>query len=143
MGGISPGGGKRETLWGRLEKRLWITLNSHPGGGLKTFKDVAPNLIGMPKSKGFRYKSRRILTLPRGARRSPLPEIYLREYKPGDRVTIKINPSVQKGAPHRRYHGKIGEILEKRGRAYVVAVKLGEKLKKLTVLPDHIAKWGE
>ncbi len=96
----------------------------------------------MPKSKGFRYKSRRILTRPRGARSGPIPEIYLREFRPGDKVAIKLNPSVHKGAPHRRYHGRIGEIVEKRGRAYVVAVSLGNKLKKITVLPDHLVKWG-
>lgn len=96
----------------------------------------------MPKSKGFRYKSRRILTLPRGVRSGPNPEIYLREFKPGEKVAIKINPAVQKGAPHRRYHGKIGEVVERRGRAYVVAVKLGDKLKRITVLPDHLARWG-
>ena len=96
----------------------------------------------MPKSKGFRYKSRRLLTIRRGARGGPRPEIYLRELKPGDRVAIKINPSVQKGAPHRRYQGKVGEIVERRGNAYVVAVKLGNREKKITVLPDHIIKWS-
>lgn len=96
----------------------------------------------MPKSKGFRYKSRRMLTIPRGTRRGPRPEIYLHEFRPGERVAIKIDPSVQKGAPHRRYQGKVGEVLERRGRAYVVAVRLGEKLKKITVLPDHLIEWG-
>ena len=96
----------------------------------------------MPDSKGFRYKSRSLLTKPTGARQGPHPEIYLQEFQPGDKVAIKINPSVHRGAPHRRYHGRIGEILEKRGRAYLVRVRLGEKFKLLTVLPDHLTKWS-
>ncbi|MCS6783641.1 MAG: hypothetical protein RMI43_01040 [Candidatus Caldarchaeum sp.] len=90
----------------------------------------------MPQSKGFRRKSRGYLKKQKGSRSGPSPDIYLREYKPGDRVLIAIEPSVQKGSPHRRYHGKIGEIVEKRGRGYVV--KVGEEGKLLSVLPDHI-----
>ena len=96
----------------------------------------------MPKSKGFRYKSRDVLTKPKGSRQGPNPEIYLMEFKVGDKVAIKINPAVHKGMPHRRYHGKIGEVLGKRGRAYVVGVRLGNKQKILTILPDHLSSWG-
>jgi len=96
----------------------------------------------MPDSKGFRYKSRRLLTKSRGSRQGPSPEIYLQDFQPGEKVAIKVNPSTHKGAPHRRYHGKIGEILGKRGRAYVVKVRLGEKFKILTILPDHLVKWS-
>lgn len=51
-------------------------------------------------------------------------------------MLISIEPSVQKGSPHRRYHGKIGEIVEKRGRGYVV--KISETGTLLSLLPDHI-----
>lgn len=97
----------------------------------------------MPKSRGFRRKSRGILTKPRGARSGPRPEIYLSELKPGDKVVIKIDPSVHKGAPHRRYHGRVGEVVGRRGRAYVVSVILGDKPKTITVLPDHLVRWSE
>jgi len=92
----------------------------------------------MATSRGFRRKSRGYLTRPKGARSGPNPEIYLRDYKPGDRVLIAIEPSIQKGSPHRRYHGKVGEIIEKRGRGYVVKVTIGEAEKKISVLPEHI-----
>ncbi|MCL7393628.1 MAG: 50S ribosomal protein L21e [Thaumarchaeota archaeon] len=96
----------------------------------------------MPKSKGFRYKSRDLLTKPVGSRQGPNPEIYLQDFQPGEKVIVKLNPSVHKGAPHRRYHGRIGEILGKRGRAYVVRVKIGESLRTLTILPDHLTRWS-
>lgn len=92
----------------------------------------------MATSRGFRRKSRGYLLKPKGSRSGPSPDIYLREYGVGERVIIAINPSVQKGSAHRRYHGKVGEVVEKRGRAYIVAVKLGGKEKKLSLLPDHI-----
>lgn len=96
----------------------------------------------MPKSKGFRYKSRSILTKARGSRSGPKPEIYLTEFKPGDKVVIKIDPSAHEGAPHRRYHGRVGEVIGKRGKAYIVSTTLGGKPKQVMALPDHIVKWS-
>ncbi|MCS7132374.1 MAG: 50S ribosomal protein L21e [Nitrososphaeria archaeon] len=96
----------------------------------------------MPDTKGFRFKSRRLLTRPKGSRQGPNPEIYLHDFRPGEKVAIKLNPSMHKGSPHRRYHGKIGEVVGRKGRAYVVRVRLGEKFKTLTVLPDHLVRWS-
>ena len=48
------------------------------------------------------------------------------EYKIGASVIIKIDSSQQKALPHRRFHGKIGTVVDKRGRGYVV------KLPKVT-----------
>jgi large subunit ribosomal protein L21e len=62
----------------------------------------------------------------------------LREYTVGQKVDVIIDPSVAKGQPHRRFHGKVGTILEKRGRAYVVGLKDGEKPKQLIVRPEHL-----
>ncbi len=96
----------------------------------------------MPKSKGFRYKSRDLLTRPMKGRQGPNPEIYLQDFQPGEKVVIKLNPTVHKGAPHKRYHGKVGEILGKRGRAYLVRIRLGESFRTLIVLPDHLIRWS-
>lgn len=96
----------------------------------------------MPKSKGLRYKSRDLLTRPVGSRQGPNPEIYLQDFQPGEKVVIRLSPSVHKGAPHRRYHGKIGEILGKRGRAYIVRVGLGKSFRTLMILPDHLIRWS-
>ena len=92
----------------------------------------------MARSKGFKRKTRSLLTRPVGARSGPRPDIYLMEYKPGDKVLIILDPSVHKGMPHRRYHGKVGTIIEKRGRGYVVRVMQGDKPKEVAVLPDHL-----
>lgn len=62
----------------------------------------------------------------------------LREYEPGNQVVVKIDPSTQKGMPHRRFHGKIGTILSKRGRSYVVSVSQGDSVKTIAVRPEHL-----
>lgn len=59
--------------------------------------------------------------------------------KRGEKVAIKIDPSHHKGMPHRRYQGKIGTILERRGRAYVIEIRVGKKkVKKIIARPEHI-----
>lgn len=92
----------------------------------------------MRKSRGFRAKSRSLLRRkPRERGKMSLSKI-LREYKPGENVVIDINPSVHKGMPHRRYHGNVGVIVARRGRAYAVNVTQGDAVKKIIVLPEHL-----
>jgi large subunit ribosomal protein L21e len=62
----------------------------------------------------------------------------LQNFSPGDRVVILLEPSQVKGMPHPRFHGKTGVIKEKRGRAYVVEVKEGDKVKTVISRPEHL-----
>ncbi len=62
----------------------------------------------------------------------------IQEFKEGDTVSIVLEPSVQKGQPHSRFHGKTGVILEKRGRAYLVEVSDGNAKKKVISRPVHL-----
>ncbi|MEM2118748.1 MAG: 50S ribosomal protein L21e [Candidatus Bathyarchaeia archaeon] len=92
----------------------------------------------MRGSKGYRTGTRHLMTKePREHGKIKLSKL-LQEYQTGDRVIIKIDSSVQKGMPHRRFHGKIGTITEKRGRSYVVNVSQGEATKTITVRPEHL-----
>src|SRR2546426_1035445 len=76
----------------------------------------------MKRSKGIRNRTRTLLRRnPRDRGKNPLGRI-LTSYAPGQMVTISINPSIQKGMPHRRYHGRVGMISEKRGKAYAIQV---------------------
>ena len=90
-------------------------------------------------SKGLRSRTRKIMKKSireRGA--VPRLSRLLYEYEVGDRVHIVIDPAVHKGMPHRRYHGKVGVIVSKRGRAYEVEVYLGDKKKILFIRPEHL-----
>ncbi len=95
----------------------------------------------MRKSKGYRSRTRRLLTKPPRRRGMASLGSLLHDYEEGETVSISINPSVHKGMPHRRFHGRMGTILEKRGRAYVVALKDGGLVKKIIALPDHITPY--
>jgi len=91
------------------------------------------------KSHGYRHGTRSLLKKSSREKGKLGLSRLLREYKPGEKVIIKIEPSVQKGMPHRRYHGKVGVIKEKRGRAYIVSVTQGDVVKEIIVRPEHIA----
>jgi large subunit ribosomal protein L21e len=62
----------------------------------------------------------------------------LRSYQSGDKVTIILEPSVHKGMPHRRYHGRIGVVEGKRGKSYVVSVDVGRQTKRIIARPEHL-----
>ena len=62
----------------------------------------------------------------------------LYEYQPGNQVVIKIDSAVHKGMPHKRYHGRVGTVLNKRGRSYVVSVSQGDAIREIIVRPEHL-----
>ncbi len=89
--------------------------------------------------QGLRHRTRKVFSKSvreRGAV-PPLSRILI-EYMPGDRVYIVADPAVHKAMPHRRYHGKVGLVVGRRGRAYIVQLKVGSKTKTLFLLPEHI-----
>ena len=64
----------------------------------------------------------------------------LRPYAVGERAVILIDSSKHKGQPHHRFHGLNGKIVERRGRAYVLDVRFGGKIKQAIALPEHLRK---
>jgi len=94
------------------------------------------------RSHGYRSNTRKIMTKkPRQRGLPPLGRL-LRTYNEGERVEIIIDPSVHGGQPHRRYHGRVGIIKGRRGRAYEVLTTLGKKTKMLIVRPEHIRPYS-
>ena len=64
---------------------------------------------------------------------------FLVEYEIGDKVDIVANPGFARQAmPHRKFHGKTGEITGTRGKCYEVEVKFGKKAKMIIVGKEHI-----
>ena len=92
----------------------------------------------MKKSKGLRSKTRTTLKKePRERGKAGLSKL-LHEYKSGEKVVIKVDSGVHKGMPHRRYVGKIGTVIDKRGKSYIVGVRQGEAIKEIILRPEHI-----
>lgn len=92
----------------------------------------------MKKSKGYRAGTRHLFKKkPRERGKLSLSNL-LYQYEPGNRVVIRIDPSVHKGMPHKRYHGKVGIVIDKRGRSYIVSVTQGNAVKEIIVRPEHM-----
>jgi large subunit ribosomal protein L21e len=89
----------------------------------------------MPGSHGYRKKSRSVMTkntVPKGL------SYLLAEYNPGDKVIISIDPREHKTTPHRRYHGKVGTVLQVGRRTLKTSVVIGNKQKILQTRLSHV-----
>ena len=94
----------------------------------------------MPKSHGPRRKSRSVLT-KRAREKGKLGlSRLLVQYEVGDKVIINIDPGVHRGMPHKRFQGKVGTIVEKRGKAYVLDLPQRKTSKYVIAGPEHIMK---
>lgn len=92
----------------------------------------------MKKSKGHRRGTRQLSTkAPRDKGKPKLGKL-LYAYELGSQVIIKMDSSMQKSLPHKRFHGKIGTVKAKRGRGYVVSVSQGDAVKEIIVRSEHL-----
>ena len=88
--------------------------------------------------RGIRQGTRKLYKKPIRTRGlAPLGKLLI-QYKVDDRVDIIPDPSIQKTLPHRRFYGKVGTIVEQRGRAYMVRVKDGDAVKSLILKKEHL-----
>jgi large subunit ribosomal protein L21e len=95
----------------------------------------------MRGSKGYYTGARRLLKKKPREKGKPKIGKLLTKYEPGSQVIIKMDSSVQKSLPHKRFHGKIGTVVEKRGRGYVVSVSKGDAVKEIIVRSEHLEQY--
>lgn len=88
------------------------------------------------KSKGMRRKTRKKLTKDDG--RTGTIAAHLQGFNEDEQVLIDVDPAVQDGMPHPRFHGRTAFVQEARGRSFVVTLKDGGKTKELAVHPAHL-----
>jgi len=67
---------------------------------------------------------------------------FFQKLEVNDRVALVAEPSYHKGLYFRRFHGKIGKVVGKRGFCYIVEIKDGGKKKEIIVHPVHLKKVG-
>jgi large subunit ribosomal protein L21e len=93
----------------------------------------------MPRrSKGLRSKGRgKFRKEPRMRGKFSVVQAT-QELPVGGKVAVIIEPTVTGGQPHHRYHGRVGVVREKRGKAYVIEIKDGGKVKTLVVGREHL-----
>ena len=92
----------------------------------------------MAHHHGMRKKSRdKLSKTVRSSGISPVVRA-IQEFDKGSKVHVLIDPSIHKGMPHPRFHGKTAEVIGKRGRAFVLKVTGGNTTKTLITLPEHL-----
>ncbi len=89
---------------------------------------------------GFRRKTRSKLKKNAKEKGKISLTQYFKKLEKGDRVCLVSEPSVQKGMPFPRYHGKSGVVRGAQGSCYKVAIKDGKKEKVLVVHPIHLRR---
>ena len=84
--------------------------------------------------KKTRYKFKKDL------RKRGLPPVtcVIQNFDIGQQVHIVCNPSIQKGMPHRRFHGLTGTVLGRRGRAWMLTIRDGNADKTVIARPQHL-----
>ncbi|KAH7564813.1 hypothetical protein ACOSP7_021421 [Xanthoceras sorbifolium] len=96
----------------------------------------------MPAGHGLRSRTRDLFA--RGFRKKGYISLstYLKTYKIGDYVDVKVNGAVHKGMPHKFYHGRTGRVWNVTKRAIGVEVnkQVGNRIirKRIHVRVEHV-----
>lgn len=69
------------------------------------------------RSKGYRRRTRSLFSKGQKEHGAPRVTKIIQQFKVGDLVDIKVDPSVVKGMPHKYYHGKTGKVYNVNRRA--------------------------
>ncbi|MCU0632319.1 MAG: 50S ribosomal protein L21e [Methanolinea sp.] len=84
--------------------------------------------------KKTRYKFKKELR-----KRGVVPVTSLiQKFDLGQKVHVVCEPSIQKGMPHRRFHGMTGTVVGQRGRAWLLSIRDGQKEKIVIARPQHL-----
>jgi large subunit ribosomal protein L21e len=92
------------------------------------------------KSKGIRSKTRKKFAKKKTLRGRIAITRFLQTFENGEKVIIHPEISFPRNIPHKRFYGKIGEVIGKRGKAFLVEVVDGNKRKVIICPPIHLKK---
>jgi large subunit ribosomal protein L21e len=70
---------------------------------------------------------------------SPITRAF-QSFDIGENANVNIDPSIHKGQPHVRFHGRTGTVVGMQGNAYLIDVMDGGKKKQIIVRPEHLRK---
>ena len=89
----------------------------------------------------IRRKTRRLLAVQKKDKGKLSLTRFLQKLNDGDKVVLKAAPSVQDGQSYyRRFHGKTGTVIGRKGKCYEVRIKDKDKIKSILVKPVHLMK---
>ncbi len=88
----------------------------------------------------FRRKTRAMMTKrPRTKGKISMTR-YFQKFDVGDMVQLNIEPAVQKGTYDTRFFGKMGKVVSKKGRCYIIEIMDRSKKKSIIAHPVHLLK---
>jgi large subunit ribosomal protein L21e len=91
-------------------------------------------------SKGYRRRTRSVMQKrARDRGLSPITRMF-QSFEVGEKANVNIDPSIHKGQPHVRFQGRTGTVVGMQGRAYLLDVRMGGKMKQILVKPAHLRK---
>ena len=91
-------------------------------------------------SKGIRSRTRNKMSKsPRKRGMNSIARTF-QKFEVGDKADIIMDPSMHKGQPYKRFHGQTGEVIGKRGAAYILTVREKGKMKTTIARPEHLKK---
>ena len=92
----------------------------------------------MPNSHGPRKSTRHKLSnKPRERGTSP-PQRSVAQFEPGQKVHLRIDPSIDEGRFHPKFNGQTGTIAGEQGEAYRVEIDDQGKDKIIITQPAHL-----
>ncbi|EFJ28214.1 hypothetical protein SELMODRAFT_170832 [Selaginella moellendorffii] len=96
----------------------------------------------MPAGHGQRARTRDLFARE-FRKKGPIPlSVYLRTFRVGDYVDVKVNGAIHKGMPHKFYHGRTGVVWNVTKRAVGVEMnkQVGNRIikKRLHVRIEHV-----
>jgi large subunit ribosomal protein L21e len=92
----------------------------------------------MPSSNGPLKGTRgKLSNKPRERGQSP-PQRAIQEYEDGQKVHLRLDPSVPDGRFHPRFNGQTGEVVGKQGSAFKVEIVDGGKTKTIITKAAHL-----
>jgi large subunit ribosomal protein L21e len=91
-------------------------------------------------SKGFRSRTRGVLTKAVRDRGMPPVTRFLKTFEVGELVIVRLEASDPHGMPHPRYQGRVCTVLRPVGRSYEIEFLDGGKRKVLVAHPIHLVR---
>ena len=88
------------------------------------------------KSSGPRKRTRKIFRQKTGYR--PTITKFIQEFNTGQTVVIDQEPSSHRGMPFKRFKGRVGKVIGRRGKAFIIEIREGNKTKKIISRPEHL-----
>lgn len=97
----------------------------------------------MPSSNGPLKGTRKKLSNdPRDRGTSP-PQRAIQEYEQGQKVHLRLDPSVPNGRFHPRFAGHTGTVVGQQGSSFKVEIVDGGKTKTILAAAAHLSEQGD